>query len=167
MLMPWYDYILRGWTIAISLLILSHFMGKRIVGELSVVDFVVGITIGSIAGTVTLDPRVPIWAALLALLTWSVFQWFNIYIGRLSKTFRSIAGEEPTLLVENGTIRKEGLRKANMSEGTLFSELRAQQIADLAEVELATLEPSGKLGLKIRKKQNMAEQMPTFKYNTR
>ncbi len=152
--MAWYDYVLRGFSIAIALLVIAHFMGKRIVTQMSTVDFVVGITVGSIAAIATLDPEVPLWAGLLALATWAGFQWAYVKLEQHSPAFRSVLAETETILVQNGEILPSGLDKGNISQQILMSELRAQKITDLADVEMATLEPTGKIAVKVFQSQN-------------
>ncbi len=147
--MPWYEYIARSLIIAVALVVLAHFMGRRIVAQMTTIDFVVGITVGSIAAVASLNPKVPLWAALLTLVTWTGSQWVYANLERRCPAFRSAVGETETVLVQNGEISPSGLDKAKISRQILLSELRAKQVTNLADVEMATMEPTGKIAVKL------------------
>jgi uncharacterized membrane protein YcaP (DUF421 family) len=148
---PWYAYLLRALIISVALLVFMRWAGKRTIGELTPVGFVTGITTGTIAGSATVSPTIPVWAGVLALAAWTAFEWINARLTMTSPGYRKLVNGHATTLVQDGRVSQSGLRSALMSRATLRSELRAQKIYHLSQVKRATLEPSGKIGLKAAK----------------
>lgn len=145
--MPWYAYLLRAVIISAALLVFMRWAGKRTIGELTTVDFVTGITTGTIAGSATVSSALPLWAGILALAAWTAFEWVNARLTMTSPAYRKLVNGQATTLVKNGRVSEAGLTEALMSRATLRSELRARKVYRLSRVKSATLEPSGKIGL--------------------
>lgn len=146
--MPWFGYVWRCLILSVELLAISRFMGKRLIANFTAVDFVVSITIGTITGAVIVNATVPLWAGMVALGFWAVFQWVNGWLERRFPWYQRLVVGKPIVLVRRGHVDAKALGRAQVDRDTLLSELRAQQIANLADVEMATLEPSGKIGVK-------------------
>ncbi|WP_088909506.1 DUF421 domain-containing protein [Brevibacillus formosus] len=118
----------RVCTIIPLLLIITLFMGKRSIGELPVFDFIIIITLGSVAIlTLGLLQRV---ASQLSI----VFRWF----GRMV-TF------EPTVIFSNGNFHVKNIKKIRYSLDNVLHMLREKDVFDLAEIDLAIIEANGRL----------------------
>ena len=140
-------FILRSLVLAVALLVLVRLIGKRLVGEVSAIDLVAGVTIGTIAGATSITRTIPLWGGLLALAVWGAFEWVSASLSARLPTLEKLLSGRSTTLVRAGSVSRRGLRKAMLSESALRSMLRVRHAADLAEVEEASLEPSGKLGV--------------------
>ncbi|MBP2637645.1 MAG: hypothetical protein H6Q72_3552 [Firmicutes bacterium] len=129
------------------LLILMLTTGLRPVSEFSSFDFLISITIGAVAGALIVDPRIELVSSLVALLALGVmqvlFSWLSIKIRPVNHKLNFT----PLLLVNNGQIIKENLRKVRMPVETLLHLLRERDVFDITIVELAILEPHGKLSV--------------------
>jgi uncharacterized membrane protein YcaP (DUF421 family) len=141
------EFIGRSLVLAIALLVLMRVVGKRLVGEVTAVDLVTGVSVGTIAGSTAITAAIPLWGGLLALLSWGAFEWVSVYLASRSPWFEKMIAGKATALVEDGQIVPRNLRKAMLSENSLRSMLQDRQIGDLAQVKEAVLEPSGKLGV--------------------
>lgn len=129
------------------LLLLSRLMGRQLISQLNFFDFIVGITIGSIAAAMSSDPRVGIVGGLVALTVWGALP---IILGKLalrSISFRKIVAGEPTVVIRDGKILEENLAVLRYSTEDLLMQLRTKDIFDLSEVEFAAIEPNGKLSV--------------------
>jgi uncharacterized membrane protein YcaP (DUF421 family) len=129
------------------LLILMLTTGLRQVSEFSSFDFLISITIGAVAGALIVDPRIELVSALVALLALGFMQ---LFFGWLSIKIRPVNHKlnfTPLLLVNNGQIIKENLRKVRMPVETLLQLLREKDVFDITVVELAFLEPYGRLSV--------------------
>ena len=122
-------------------------IGQRQVGELNPADLIITIMIGSVAGTAIADTKVDLGGSLItiALLTiiQVVLQWCIIKYRVVCKKVHY----DPLVMIENGQIIKENLRKARLPVETLMYLLRDKDVFDITEVELAILEPSGRLSV--------------------
>lgn len=149
--MVWYDYIFRGLVMGLALLFVTRWMGKRVVGMLTPLDFVAGISVGTIAGATTVSAQVPLWAALLGLGTWGLFQWVNALLSRHWAPYQKLVVGKPDVLVDDGQMQDKTLRRLNISPSMVRQQLQTQKVWRLGQVKTAVIEPSGKLGLKLRK----------------
>jgi uncharacterized membrane protein YcaP (DUF421 family) len=134
-------------VLAVALLVLARIFGKRLAGEVASVDIVVGVTVGTIAGSTSINDKVPLWAGLLALLVWGLFEWASVLAASRVAGLETLLSGRRTTLVVRGSIRSRALRRVMLSENALRSMLRSCRVKDLAEVEEASLEPSGKLSV--------------------
>ncbi|SMD14148.1 DUF421 domain-containing protein [Sporomusa malonica] len=129
------------------LLIIMLVIGRRQLGELSSFDFLTSITIGAVAGALIVDHRIELVSALIALLALGgmqlLFGWLSIKV----RPFNHKLNFKPLVLVENGQIIKDSLRKVHMPVETLLQLLRDKDVFDITIVELAVLEPHGKLSV--------------------
>lgn len=150
-MMVWYDYIVRALVMGVALLVVTRWMGKRVVGMLTPLDFVAGITVGTIAGATTVSMQVPLWAGLVGLGTWGVFQWVNALLGRHWAPYQKLVVGQSDVLVQDGKFQDGTLQRLNISPSTVRQQLQTKKVWRLGAVKRATIEPSGKLGLQLRK----------------
>lgn len=129
------------------LLVIMLTTGLRPVSEFSSFDFLISITIGAVAGALIVDQRLELVSSLFALLVLGILQ---LFFGWLSIKIRPVNRKlnfTPRVLVENGRIIKENLRKVRMPVETLLQLLRERDVFDVTVVELAILEPHGRLSV--------------------
>lgn len=136
-------------TILPLALFATIFMGKRSIGELPVFDFLVILTLGSVVGADIADPEINhIYTAIaivaIALLQKLVATWKinNRKIGRLL-TF------EPTMVIYQGQFLVKEMKKIQYPIDTILQMLRAQQIFNVKDVEIAIIEANGSLSVKL------------------
>jgi hypothetical protein len=89
--MPWYDFVWRSAILAVTLLVVTRLLGKRMVAELTPIDFVAGITVGTIAGSASITSNVPMWGGVLALAAWATFQAVNAGLAYRLPAYRRLA----------------------------------------------------------------------------
>lgn len=142
--------LVRSLIAFFSLLIFTRFLGKQQVGQLTFFEYVLGITIGSIAATLSVDLSSRAWPHFVGLLTWTVtvfiLQFFSVKSQRVAKY---LVGE-PTLLIVNGQIMEEAMNRIRYTIVDLMEQLRDKSVFDLNQVEFAVLEPSGKLSVLLK-----------------
>ena len=137
----------RGIIAFFTLHIFARFLGKQQVSQLSFFDYIMGISIGSIAATLTTDLSSRAWPHWVGLLTWTsavwLVQWFSLRSRALSKYLNG----EPVILIMNGHIMEDNLKKMRLTMDKLLLQLRHNGIFDLGIVEFAILETNGKLSV--------------------
>ncbi len=141
-------------TIIIYLLILLIFrlMGKREVGELSVLDLVIFIMIGEMAVLAIENFDKPIMYTVLPMLILLVIQIILAIVSLKSPKARKIIDGSPTVIVNKGKIDEAAMKSQRYNFDDLLMQLRAQNILSVSDVEYAILETSGELSV-IEKKQ--------------
>ena len=127
--------------------LMLRIMGKREIGKLSLFDLVISIMIAEIAVFVLEDAKKPLWDGLLPMMTLVVIQIFIAYITLKSRRIRLLFEGKPSVLIEKGTLNREEMRKHRYNLDDLLLQLRQSKVMNIADVEFAVLEPSGKLSV--------------------
>ena len=142
----------RGIISFFTLLIFARILGKQQVSELTFFDYILGITIGSIAASLTTDLSSRAWPHWVGLATWTAAVWFLQWISLRSRAVAKYINGEPVILIMNGQIMERNLRRMRYTLDELLMQLRQQNIFDLKTVEFAILETNGKISV-LRKSQ--------------
>ena len=151
--------LLESSIAVVVLFFLARLMGKKQISQLSFFDYIVGITIGSIAADISMDREIPSVEGITAIAVWSLFSILIAFLSQKSMICRRFLDGTPTILIQNGRILKKNLTKSRFTLNDLLEELRIKDIFDVGEVDFAILETNGKLSV-LKKPQ---EQNPTAK----
>lgn len=142
-----YVVIIRSFISFFALLILVRLMGKQQVAQLTFFDYIVGITIGSIAATMSVQVNENSFATLSGMVTWSVLAIILAVLGMHNAKFRRVVDGQATVVVRDGKILEDNLKKVRIPIEELMSELRTQGVFSMADVENALFEPGGKISI--------------------
>lgn len=137
----------RGILAFFSLLIFTKLLGKKQISQLTLFDYALGITIGSIAATMTTDLASRAWPHWIGLLTWVVAGLGIDLLTTKSRYASKYIEGEPTIIIMNGKILEDNMRKMRYNATNLLQQLRCKDIFDLSEVQFAVLEPDGELSV--------------------
>jgi uncharacterized membrane protein YcaP (DUF421 family) len=137
----------RTFFLYFLILIVLRVMGKREVGELGVLDVVVFIIMAEVAAVGIEDPKNKLFHSVLPILILLVIQLITSYISLKSKKFRDLVDGDPSVIIRNGIIVEDEMRRQRYNLDDLFQQLREQQIGSVREVTYAFLEPSGNLSV--------------------
>ncbi|WP_017728628.1 DUF421 domain-containing protein [Halalkalibacterium ligniniphilum] len=150
--MDYTTILLRTIFIYFIILFVLRFMGKREIGQLSILDFVVSIMIAELAVVSIENSDEPMLRSIIPIVVLSIIQIIFAFLSLKSEKLRNIIDGEPSVLINQGKIDEEEMRKQRYNFDDLLLQLRQNQISRLSDVEFAILEPSGKLSV-IEKKQ--------------
>ncbi len=131
----------------VFLLVILRIMGKREVGELGVIDVVVFIIMAEVAAMIVESTDKPIIDGILPIILLLIIQYLSSLISLKSKKFRDIVDGDPTLIIKNGQIQEQEMRKQRYNLDDLFQQLRENQVGSIHNVTFAYLEPSGNLSV--------------------
>lgn len=149
------EVTLRSVITFIGLLCLALFMGRKQLSQLTFFDYIVGITIGSIAAVIIVDRSINIFDGIIAMILWSVMPVIVGYLALKSIKFRTLVDGEPKVVIQNGVIINKNMLREKYNMGDLLMQLRDKGIFDISEVDFAILEPNGKLSV-LKKPQHAA-----------
>jgi uncharacterized membrane protein YcaP (DUF421 family) len=154
--------IIRTLFLYFLIIFIFRIMGKREIGELSILDLVVFIMIAEMAVMAIEQPKDPIIHTLLPMgvivMIQIVFAWFSLR----SKPFRELLDGKPSVIIHNGKIDDKVMKKQRYNYDDLLLQLREKDIFNLADVEFAILEPSGKLSVLKKDDEEEASQSMTL-----
>lgn len=137
------NVILRTIFIIILIFILFKLMGKKQVSQMSMFDYITGITIGSIAADISLDIEKNIQSGIVCLLIYCLIDILISYLSLKSIKLRYFFEGKEVPLIINGKINKENMAKNKITINILQTEARLMGYFDLNEINNAILEPSG------------------------
>lgn len=127
------------------LFVLTKLMGYRQISEMSFFDYVVGITIGSVAAEMATNIDAQWWRGIIAMAVYALFEILLPWISRKSVRARSFISGKPVVLIKNGQIDKNALKKAHLDINDLLASARGQGYFSLSDIDGAIMETSGKV----------------------
>jgi uncharacterized membrane protein YcaP (DUF421 family) len=147
----WIHIIIRSIIFLLILLITTKILGKKQISELSFFEYVSGITIGSIAGEVITGLESNPYHGALAIVMFGLVTLLVDFLSLKSKTFRDVVEGRGTVIIKDGKILEENLKKEKYTLDEISALLRQKDIFRVADVEFAVLEPRGNLSALLKK----------------
>lgn len=145
--MDYLNVILRVFFAFAFLLIFSRLVGKKQINQFSFFDYIVGITVGSIAATITTELNSPPYTHLFGLFFWFLLSWLlGLATIKSRKASKWLLGE-PTIIIHNGKILEKNMGKMNYHMDELMQQLRLRGAFNPRDVEFAVLETNGYLSV--------------------
>jgi len=122
-------------------------MGKREIGELSLLDLVVFVMIGEMAVIAIEKPDQPLLISILPMILLLFIQLSLSLLSLKNQKVRDALDGKPSLIIDQGQINEKEMRKQRYNIDDLLTQLREKDIKNVADVEFAILETSGKLSV--------------------
>lgn len=129
----------------IVLFLLSKIMGFRAIAELSFFDYIVGITIGSVAAEMCTNLDIEWWKGVTAMAVYTLLDVLFIFLSQKSLKARKFISGVPIILIDNGKIIKQNLRKARIELDDLITFARTAGYFNMSDIQIAVMETSGKV----------------------
>lgn len=150
------NVIIRTLLVLILIFILFKLMGKKQVSQMSMFDYITGITIGSIVADISLDIDKNLISGIVCLI---IYCFLDIIISSLSlksiKLRNFFEGKEVPLIVD-GKINRQNMKKNKITINILQTEARLMGYFDIDEINNAILEPSGMISFEPKDKDKPA-----------
>lgn len=145
--------IYRTILVLIILFLLFKIMGKKQVSQMSMFDYITGITIGSVVADISLDIEKKLSAGIICLLIYCFGDLLISYISLKSVTLRNFFNGKEVALIEKGKINRENMSKNKITINILQTEARVMGYFNLDEINNAILEPNGKISFEPKEKE--------------
>ncbi len=139
------NVIFRTILVLIILFFLFKIMGKKQVSQMSMFDYITGITIGSIVADISLDIEKNLKAGIICLLIYCFTDLFLSYLSLKSIKLRNFFNSKEVILIENGKINRKNMSKNQITINILETEARVNGFFNLDDINNAILEPNGKI----------------------
>ena len=143
----------RTILVLVILFFITKMMGKKQISELNFFDYVVGITIGSIAADISLDIEKDMIAGIAALFIYGFISYIISFVSIKSILARRFFIGVPTVLVEKGKIIESGLKKSKIDVNDLLMEARENGYFNLDEIDYALMEVNGNISFLPKEKE--------------
>lgn len=129
----------------IELFILTKIMGKRQVSQLSLFDYINGITIGSIAADMAFCEINEFWKPALAMAIYGIFSLLFSILCNKSIVFRRFFAGKSILLMNNDEIYRNNLKKCKLDINEFLAQCRISGYFNPDDLQTVIMEPTGKL----------------------
>lgn len=139
--------VVRAIIAFITLLIFTRILGKQQISQLSFFDYITGITIGSIAATLTTDLTSRAWPHWVGLFMWALLVFIFQFMILKGRNIAKYIDGEPAVVILKGKIMEDTLKKTRYRATDLLKLLRSKDVFDISEVEYAVLETNGELSI--------------------
>ena len=138
---------IRTTILYLVLILVIRLMGKRQIGQMEPSEFVVTMLLANLAAIPMQDSAVPLYTGLVPLLTVLGVELVLAALSLRSICLRKLLCGKPVILIENGKILQENLRKTRITLDELTGHLREKDVLDLRAVQFAILETNGNLSV--------------------
>ena len=129
----------------IVLFLLTKLMVQKQISQLSLFDYINGITIGSIAAEMATALEQDFWLPLTAMVIYTLFSLLIAVLERKSIKLNKFFVGNPNILLENGVLYEKNLRRAHLSVTEFLSQCRIGGFFNLSDIQCAILEPNGSI----------------------
>ena len=136
-------------TVILYLLLIAglRLSGKRQIGELEPIELVLTLLISDLASVPMQDFALPLFNGVIPIITLIALSTLFSAISLRNVRFRDLVCGQPALVIVDGKLRQETMRRNRLTLDELFEQLRGQGITDLSDVKYAVLETNGRLSV--------------------
>lgn len=129
----------------VTLFIATKILGKKQVSELSLFDYCIGISIGNFTAEMILVLENQLINGVVAILTFGILGYLISYLTMKSMTLRRLFFGIPTIIMQEGKIDYNALKKLNIDINDFLEQTRNAGYFDLNEISYAVMEANGKI----------------------
>ncbi len=128
------------------LFVLAGLSGRKQIAQLSSFDYISGITIGSIAAELATELEEPL-QPLVAMAVYGLLTFGITLLSMKRPRLRRFLTGTPVIVMDNGQIFRENMRRAKLELSEFMSMCRAQGYFDLGAIQTAVFEGNGQLSI--------------------
>jgi len=135
----------KGIASIIVLFLFTKIMGRKQVGQLNMFDYVIGITIGSIASEMTMAKEIDFFEGTLGIAIYALSAYIISEVTMKSIKARRLIIGTPCMIIQNGKILEKSLKKSKIDINDLLQEARNNGYFDMSQIEFGIMEANGRI----------------------
>ncbi|HEX3900734.1 MAG TPA: YetF domain-containing protein [Mycobacteriales bacterium] len=139
------DIAIRTIVLYFFIIFVMRAVGRRELSSLTAVDLVLLIVMGDAIQQGLTQDDYSVTGAMIVISTFAVLQVASAYLGYRSRKVRFILEGRPVVLIDDGKLVSENLRRHRLTPDDVSEEMRLQQIMSFADVRWAILEANGRI----------------------
>lgn len=140
---PFLNTIILGTIAYIAIIFMLRLSGKRTLSKWNSFDFVITIAFGSILSSILLSTKDSFGTGILGFALLVIFQYALTWVSVRSSLIQKLVKAEPALLLFEGQIKHDVLRRERVAEGEVLAALRASGIGAIEHADAVVLETDG------------------------
>ena len=137
--------LIKSFASIIALFLFTKLMGKKQVSQLNMFDYVLGITIGSVAAEIAVNLETEFYKGIIVMAVYTIISIIVSFITNKSIVCRRFLTGVPIVLMERGQLIESGLKKAKYDVNEFLEEARSNGYFDISQIEYALMEANGKV----------------------
>ena len=141
------NLVIKTTVLYLFIVFVYRLMGKKEVGELSIIDLIVTILIAELAAISIEEETRSIFVSIIPIIILVIFEIGISYISLKSEKIRNFIDGKPSVIIKNGKVDFSIMTKLRYSLDDLLSQLREKGIKSIEEIDYAILENSGSLSV--------------------
>ncbi len=139
------EVIIRSIFAFLILFVITKLLGKRQMSQLSLFDYVIGISIGNFASEMAINLEADYLNAMTAIIVFGFLALIISISTMKSIICRRFFTGEPNVIIQHGKLIYKNMKKNKYDVNDLLEEARSNGYFDLSEIEFAILEANGKV----------------------
>lgn len=147
----------------IIIIIVYKMMGKREIGELSIVDLVVSLLMSQLIAISIENYNKDVILYLIPIFILAILQIMNSIIYLKSKKVRDLVDGKPSIIISRGKVKMDEMKKQKYNLDDLLTSLRNKEIKSISEVDFAILETNGNLSIFKKNENDKRYPLPVIK----
>ncbi len=138
---------IRSIILYLILIATIRLMGKRQIGQMEASEFVVTMLVANLASIPMQDGAIPLFSGIVPILTILGTELLLSAMSLRNMWLRKVLCGKPVILIENGRILRENLKRTRVTLDELSGHLREKDVLDPRAVQYAILETNGNLSV--------------------
>lgn len=148
------EVIIRSLVSIILLQILAKLSGPKQISQLTFYDYIIGITIGSIAAVMAIDDQIDLYLCAIAMIIYIMVGIFFSWLTTKNIKAREVLTGTPHILIFHGKIIEENLKKIHFDINDLLTQCRVAGYFDISKIEFAIMETTGNVSFMLKSEEN-------------
>ena len=141
------NVVIRALISLITLFLISKLIGKKQVSQLSLFDYVIGISIGNFAAEMTINLESDEIYGIVAVILFGFIAYLVSILTMKSIKLRRFFMGTPTILIEHGKLIQDNFYKVRYDINDMLEQCRVNGYFDISEIEYAIVEANGELSI--------------------
>ncbi|WP_152391710.1 DUF421 domain-containing protein [Paenibacillus guangzhouensis] len=147
----WLEAAIRTLVAVLVLFFFTKVLGKRQVAQLSLFEYITGITIGSLAAYISMDLEKHWGLGIISLAVWVGVSFIIEMVQLKTKKLRDFIDSKSQVLIKDGKILEDNLKKVRVTSDELLAQLRKRNVFNAADVEFAIMESNGEFNVLLKR----------------
>lgn len=122
-------------------------MGKRQIGELQPYELVITLMLSDLASLPMQDTRLPLLLGIVPIITLLFVKILISEIQQHSRLFEKILDGTPSIIISDGEINLEMMKKQRLTMNDILEELRSAGYLDISDIQYAIIETNGTISI--------------------
>jgi len=139
--------VFRALLSLVTLFLITKLIGKKQVSQLSLFDYVIGISIGNFAAEMTINLDSHYLYGTIAVIIFGLIAYLISVLSMKSIVLRRFFIGKATVLIQDGVILYKGLKKERFDVNDLLEQCREQGYFDISNIAYAVVEADGKISI--------------------